>query len=396
MTVVNRRIAAVSALWLALFPLLAGCWDRREINDIAIVLGTAVDKEGEMYRTTLQIALPGQMSGTKGGGGGTTGRKNWLMVSDVAETPKFATFKGQQMMSRLVNLSHRRVFIIGEKVARDGIQKLLDTMARDPDNRLTTLVLVAEGRADRVLNIESSLELVPAEAIREEAALFQRHPPTLKDVANILYDPGKDPMLPCISIAEMSSLDADNTNKAIRLDKLAVFRDDRLVGIADGELRDGLLLASGQSKDFKLLVPAPEGEGNLNVIFHHYAARLQPIFERERIRMRIIADGYGTVVENNSNFFMHRPEGIKKVEQAVNDAVRNRIEKAVRWLREKKSDAVGFGRAIHVRRPQEWHRMRKNWREEFSRADVEVVTMLDVENFGYNRAPFGKREEELR
>jgi len=394
-TGVNRRIAAVSALWLALFPLLAGCWDRHEINDIAIVLGTAIDKEGKMYRTTLQIALPGQMSGTKGGGGGTTGRKNYLMISDVAETPRFATFRGQQMMSRQVNLSHRRVFIIGEEVARDGIQKLLDTMARDPDNRLTTLLLVAEGRADKVLNTESSLELVPAEAIREEAVLSQRHPPTLKDVAAILYDLGKDPMLPCISISEMSPLDAGNSNKAIRLDKLAVFRKDRLAGIADGELRDGLLLASGQGKEFKLLVPAPEGEGYLNVVFNHYSTRLQPIFGQERVRMRLLADGYAMVIENNSNFFMHRPEGIKKIEQVLNEAVKSRIEKAVRWLQEHGSDALGFGRTIHVRNPQEWHRVRKNWREQFSRMEVEVVTMLDVENFGYNRAPLGKREEEL-
>jgi len=27
--------------------------------------------------------------------------------------------------------------------------------------------------------------------------------------------------------------------------------------------------------------------------------------------------------------------------------------------------------------------------------EVEVTTLLDVENFGYNRAPFGRREEEL-
>lgn len=396
MTGVNRRFAAASAIWMVLFPLLSGCWDRHEINDIAIVLGTAIDKEGDKYRATLQIALPGQMSGTKGGGGGTTGRKNWLMVSDVAETPKFAGYKEQQMMSRLVDVSHRRVFIFGEEVAWDGIRRLLDTMARDPDNRLTTLMLVAEGRADRVLNTESSLEQVPAEVIREETIMSQRNPPSLKDLAIMLYDLGWDPMLPCVSIAEMSPLDGDNPQQAIRLDKLAVFRSDRLVGIVEGELRDGLLLAAGESKDAMLLVSAPEGEGFLNVVLHHYATRLVPDFGGDRIRMRIVADGYGVVVENHSNFFMHRPEGIQKVEQVVNDTVRDRIEKAVRWLQEQKSDALGFGRAIHFRRPQEWHRLKQNWREEFARAEVEVVTMLDVENFGYNRAPFGRREEELR
>jgi len=392
-TGVNRRFAA--SLLLALVPLLTGCWDRREINDIAFVLGTAIDRDEGMYRTTLQIALPGQMSGTKGGGGGTTGRKNWLMVSGVAETPKYALFKEQQMMSRLVDVSHRRVFVIGEEAAREGIQGFLDTMARDPDNRLTTLMLVAKGRADKVLNTETTLELVPAEAIREQAIMSQRHPPTLKDLANILYDVGKDPMLPCVSIAEMNPLEENNPQKAIRLDKLAVFRGDRLVGIAEGELWEGLLLASGESKDIMLLLPPPEGEGKINVVLRHYKTRLEPQIADGRIRMRIIARGYGVAVENHSNFFMHRPQGIKKIEQVVNETVKERIERAVRWLQEQKADALGFGRAVHTQKPKEWHRVKNNWREEFARMEVEVTTLLDVENFGYNRAPFGRREEEL-
>ena len=50
--------------------LLTGCWDREEINDVAFVIGIAVDKEGDEYRSSLQIALPGQAgaSGSEGGG----------------------------------------------------------------------------------------------------------------------------------------------------------------------------------------------------------------------------------------------------------------------------------------------------------------------------------------
>lgn len=50
--------------------LLTGCWDREEINDVAFVIGIAADKEGDEYRSSLQIALPGQSgaSGSEGGG----------------------------------------------------------------------------------------------------------------------------------------------------------------------------------------------------------------------------------------------------------------------------------------------------------------------------------------
>lgn len=65
------RKAAVLCCLLLCSILLGGCWDRREVNDVAFVMGTGLDKEGDQYRVTMQIALPGQLgsSGSTGGGG---------------------------------------------------------------------------------------------------------------------------------------------------------------------------------------------------------------------------------------------------------------------------------------------------------------------------------------
>lgn len=71
------------ALMLLLCTLfIAGCWDRKEINDIAFVIGIAVDKEEENYRSSLQIALPGQ-SGTTGSSGGGGDKRGQIVVHVV-------------------------------------------------------------------------------------------------------------------------------------------------------------------------------------------------------------------------------------------------------------------------------------------------------------------------
>ncbi|WKL04167.1 hypothetical protein Q0F98_13830 [Paenibacillus amylolyticus] len=73
MFLIRKFHAALMLLLCTLF--IAGCWDRKEINDIAFVIGVAVDKEDDNYRSSLQIALPGQSgtTGSSGGGGGTRG-----------------------------------------------------------------------------------------------------------------------------------------------------------------------------------------------------------------------------------------------------------------------------------------------------------------------------------
>lgn len=55
--------------------LTSGCWDRREINDLAFISGTAFDltKDGE-YLLSLQIAVPTSSQGGQGVAGTTRKR----------------------------------------------------------------------------------------------------------------------------------------------------------------------------------------------------------------------------------------------------------------------------------------------------------------------------------
>lgn len=387
--IVRRRLVALLPVFTLL---LTACWDRHEINDVAFVLGTAMDKEGDRYRVSVQMALPGQMSGNKGGGGGTTGTKTWHMVSQVAASPMQAVANGQRMTSRLINFSHRRVFIIGEEAARAGIRPLMDVAARDPQNRLTTFLVIAEGPASRVLSTDVPLEQLPSEIIREQTIMYMRRPPTMKHVANILLGEGQDLVLPGVSVATSASPGQKEDTQSIRVDKLAVFRDDKLIGFAEGEAGLGLIIATGQAKSQLVSIPAPAGEGHIGMMFHNYRSSLSPVMKGDQVKIRITVSGYGTVVENNSNFVMHRPGGIDRIEQLVNESVKSDIEAAVRWLQENRSDALGFGASIHSQRPGVWHRIENNWPDVFRDIEVEVISRLRIENLGYNRSPFTRRE----
>ncbi|MEW8986820.1 MAG: Ger(x)C family spore germination protein, partial [Bacillus sp. (in: firmicutes)] len=49
--------------------MLAGCWDRIELNDVSIVTGLAVDKgENSKYRLTLEVVNASQFSKNQMGG----------------------------------------------------------------------------------------------------------------------------------------------------------------------------------------------------------------------------------------------------------------------------------------------------------------------------------------
>src|SRR5213080_1886672 len=64
---------------------LSGCWDRVEINDLAIVTGAAIDKKGDNdVELTIQVFLPNALSsgGGQSGGGGSSGGALTIVTSE--------------------------------------------------------------------------------------------------------------------------------------------------------------------------------------------------------------------------------------------------------------------------------------------------------------------------
>lgn len=185
---------------------LTGCWDRIEVNDIAIVTTTSFDREEDgRFRVGVQVPLPGQMGGSTGGGGGTSGSKPFYVDSEVGSSLREAVQNLQSRMSRRLFFSHRRVLVIGEGLARSGIRDLFDVSTRIPENRLTTRVVIAKGKGIDLLKAQPQFELYSGEAMREILESYSVFSPNLKDVAHALGQIGADPLLPLIEPATSTS-----------------------------------------------------------------------------------------------------------------------------------------------------------------------------------------------
>jgi spore germination protein KC len=67
------RILLFVFFWMSLF-LLTGCWDRVELNDVALIRGIGLDKnEDNRIEVTAEISIPTIQSGGSQGGGGSGG-----------------------------------------------------------------------------------------------------------------------------------------------------------------------------------------------------------------------------------------------------------------------------------------------------------------------------------
>jgi spore germination protein KC len=393
-----RKIAVISSLLLCSI-LLGGCWDRREVNDVAFVMGTGLDKEGDQYRITMQIALPGQLgsSGSTGGGGGTSGTKSYYLESRTGPSFRGASSEEQRGVSRTLNFSHRRVLLFSEELARQGIGSMMDVLARIPQNRLSSLVVVTKGKALDVLQADAPIEQYPAEMVRELNYSYMKKPRSIKLLMNSILLEGIDPIVPVMSIVKNGPPDLKDKKTNIQVDGLAVFRKDRLTGIIDDHLSRFLLLGMDQGKDTEIFVTPPRGKGYLSVHLIENSVQIKPYIRGDDIRMTIHINCNGNVKENETNFDISNEENLKWLEQQVAEKIKQDLGEAVRVVQQKyRSDVLGLGRVIITNLPGEWERIKPRWDQLYPKVGVVVNPVVHIENIGAITKPFGIKKEQIQ
>ncbi|KAA8784317.1 Ger(x)C family spore germination protein [Paenibacillus amylolyticus] len=391
------RYKAIVALILCTC-LLSGCWDREEINDIAFVIGIAADKEGDEYRSSLQIALPGQSgaSGSEGGGGGTSGDKPWFILSNTARTLRGTTLEGQKSISRRIYYAHRRTILIGEELARDGVAPMLDLFTRYPLNRLSALPVVTRGEAHKVMDTDAPIEKFPSEMVRELCFLNMRNPRSLKTFIDSILDEGVDPFLPIASVSDSVPQGWKGAVTNIKLDGLAIFKKDKLVGMMDKAPADALILAMGEANEPEVMIKAPRGEGDLFIKLNENNSSLHPKIVNGKVSVTIKMYAKGVLVDNESDYGDRREKEILNLNEAVHRKIKEDIEEGVRLVQKKfKADIIGIGRSIHRQLPKEWDKIKDRWEVIYPQVQVSVEPHVIIENVGIVNKPIGVVEEDI-
>ncbi|MCM3128395.1 Ger(x)C family spore germination protein [Paenibacillus provencensis] len=390
----NRLSKAIVIVLLC--TLVTGCWDRREINDIAFVVGTALDKEEDKYRVTLQITIPGMLAGSNGGSGGGGGNKNpWFLKSNVSETVRGVILKEQTSTSRKLYFSHRRSLLFGEGLAREGIAEALDSIGRLPENRLSALPVVTEGNAYEVLNGEPTIEQYPGEVVRELVFSYLSKPWTLKTVVNLMLEDGIDPIMPLVETVNSVPEKIDKPHKNIGIGGVAVFHDDKLTGIIKKQDTHGILVAMDQARTLELPITVPRGEGKVFFLIRANHTKIKPIVNGEDIHFHIYTGGRMSMTTNESNYDTNNEGNIMELERKMNKLMKEKISHDLKLLQNYKSDVLGLGRIIRTEKPQVWSKIRDRWYEIYPNITFDVEAEYRLENNGAATSPFAVKKEDI-
>ena len=151
------------SLWLiCTVILLAGCWDREEIEDKAYVIGLGLDhsKEKDKIEVTMLIANP--EVGSMQGGGGSSEKPREIVSFDAND---FLTAKSTAnvVISRQISYDLLKLIVVSEELAKDSkfVPLIYDTL-RDREIRLNAYLAVSKDKpSDYFQNNKPKMETRP-------------------------------------------------------------------------------------------------------------------------------------------------------------------------------------------------------------------------------------------
>lgn len=377
-TLHSKKLSLILVLSLTTLT-MSGCWNLRELNTIAIVAASGIDKEGpDQIKVTAQVFKPGNIQSPQAGAG--SGKKPYVNFDATATSVFEAVRKITQTASRKLYWAHNQILIFGKETAEDGLDNYIDFFLRDHETRLMVNILVAKGAASEILSVQSDLETTPAininDIFKAISATSQAPQITLKDIIEGLLSKTTSTIAPLIELTE------ENKKKRVNIAGTAVFKRGKMVGELNPLESRGLLWIIGKVQSGIIVVNCPDSNKTASLEIIWADSEIIPEIQNEQLSITVKIKEEGTLGDQNCPKDLTKLEAWSSLEKLKTAAIHNEITSALKKAQEYNTDIFGFGEAIHRKYPLLWKDIENQWDELFPQLKVNIKIKAKLRRSG--------------
>jgi spore germination protein KC len=385
-----RKRNLLMVVFLTIVLILSGCWSRRELNDIALVIGLGVDKVDNEYLVSTQVVDPSEIS-QKGG----SGRAPVVTYKTRSHTLIGAIRQLTATTPRKLYLAHLRMLVLGESIVKEGIAPALDVISRDHELRSDFFIIMTKNSsAQDVLTMVTPLEKVPSSYMFNMLRHSERYwapYSTLKidQLDNQISGDGKEPVITAVEIRgnakegeQKKNVENISLKNYLQYTSVGVLRQDKLVGYLNETEASGYKYLIGNLKSTVVEMPCNKTHKDVTELIHSKTmVKANMVNHKPSIHVQI--DAEANVAELQCQSDLLDLNVIHVLEDKTEKEIKKQITKVLqKTQKEYHSDIFGFGDKIHQSYPKDWAKLKKNWNKTFSTLPVKVNVKVEIRNFG--------------
>lgn len=368
-----KRFMAAAFLSLTLVALLSGCWDDRQLDEMSIITGVALDETDDSDQMDITLQIGGTKPTSSGSGEADSQADSIILLKTVSNTMMGGMMELNRDSSRKLLLHHNQVLLLGSPLAEQGVQKRIDLFMRDQQARMEVPVVVVEGRAEEALSAKLDQDKISgiflSRMLDDLAAVSSEYRVRMLDFASRILDKTSSPVTPIIKVAEKDG------KQEIKLAGMAVFKRDRMTGQLSNDETMGYIWSMGNVKQCGAVAETDLGKA----VFHiaQLSCKRKVSLRKDGgVRVTLSAEATVSVSELSGFGEMSPDQLLPYLIEMAKEEIRRKITGSFEAARRLNADIYGFGTSVHQKYPGKWESMKDQWDEIFQ--DIELNVEVEV------------------
>lgn len=394
-----KKSLILTCILLINLIMLSGCYDARGIEDLAYVtaLGIDIEKNG-MLSVTFQISIPSSGSDSESSQSNKT-QNTTVQCSTIDSGISLVN----SYISKQINLSHCKVIVFSEKIASQGLDNYIDTLANNIEIRPNCNIIIS--RCDAKTFIEKatpSIETLTARyyevALKSSEYTGYTTTTEFADFVNNLkssfiqatailggVNTGENEVNSTPYVGIDSSYKADETpisdSNNVETFGTAVFYTDKYVGELNGFETICFLLITNKIDTCTISVPNPSEENSIIDLSvrkdKNPKIKVDFIDGKPHISINLYLEAHGLTLNKSVDYTSL--ETMHKLETSSEEFLKDKINAFLyKTSTEFNSDICGFGKYA-LSKYLTWDEWEKsNWIDNYKNSTFDVKVDLTV------------------
>lgn len=332
---------------ILLLPLLSGCYNYRELNELGITTAVSIDYKDNNFYVIAEVINPIKQQDAS-----SSNNSPFVNYNSSSSSLQGAFRKVVLESPRQLYAAQLEIIVLSEEVVNNHLEEVLEYFARDPESRTEIKIIVAKTEdSTKAITLQTLLTSLSSSNIinsldLQSKVLGMAYPVTLNELLNMYIDPYLEVVLPSMTLYgnyeigdEKENITTSSPKAIVKIDGSTITKDNKILGYLDLEESKILNLINGKLKETIIKMNYYDGY----IIFEPNRIKVSRELDIKNNIIKINISGYSKTKEIQSNINVKDPKEVEKLNKALNMELEKKITDTFNSIREKYgTDVFGF------------------------------------------------------
>lgn len=369
---------------ILLLPLLSGCYNYRELNELGITTAVSIDYKDNNFILIAEVVNPIKQQDVS-----ASNNSPFVNFTSVAPSIQEA-FRNTVLESpRQLYLSQLEIILVSEEIINNHLEEFLEFFSREPETRTEIKVIIAKTEeSTKGITIQSLLTNFSSSNILESLEVQNKllgltQEVTINELLNMYLDPNLEIVLPSMILYGSSDIGDEKENittsipkTLVKVGTTSVIKDGKILGYLSEEESKTVNLINGNLTKTILKIPYEDGY----VVFEPNRIKTKQKLDIKDNKITIEISGFSKIKEFHTNKNIKNMKTVEKLNKYFNKEIENMIKDNFNQIREKyNTDMFGFQELYYRTDHKYFKKYCSNWYETtFPNIELEVKSNIKL------------------